>query len=107
MSCTAIEQTMPSYHSPAILRKVEVANWRNHVIKIFSENSIFMAKNIFFSIIFAELIASRIPISMIRDPRTVRDGPLSSKFLFSILGKSLIKSEQDTFKESLVERIIV
>ena len=47
MSCTAIEQSMPSYHSPVILRKVEVANWRNHVIKIFSKNSIFVEKNIF------------------------------------------------------------
>ena len=105
MSYTAIEQSMPSYHSPVILRKVEVANRRNHVMKIFFRKFDFH-KNIIFFDFFSWLIVSRILISMIRDPLdpwTVLDGPLNSKIVFFILGKSLTKSEEG----SLVERIIV
>ena len=47
MSYTAIEQSMPSYHSPVILRKVEVANRRNHVMKFFFRKFDFH-KNIIF-----------------------------------------------------------
>ena len=52
MSCTAIEQSMPSYHSPVILRKVEVANWRNHVIKIFFQKFDFCRKKYFFEFFY-------------------------------------------------------
>ena len=47
MSCIAIEQSMSSYHSPVILRKVEVANRRNHVMKFFFRKFDFH-KNIIF-----------------------------------------------------------
>ena len=68
MSCTAIEQSMSGYHSPAILRKVEVANWRNRVFKNFFQNLIFMKKTDFliFKILF---IASRMLISVMASNR--------------------------------------